>query len=146
MRQPLCLWGFFIAATTGAKAPSISENLMMEISLFLHLSEPRLPKASLLHAVNSITESIQRHKNPFKGFMRVRTQVEALFSKISMCLDNLRLHMGVSSSMGMFSLVDFQKINSFKTHFICLLWQWGKNNFNEFKFSFNFISFFNISI
>lgn len=64
----------------------------MEISLFLRLSEPRLREAAWLHAVNSTTESIQQHKNPFKGFMRVRTQVEALFSEILLCLYNLRVH------------------------------------------------------
>lgn len=109
MRPPLCLRGFFIATTTGAKAPSISEDLMMEISLFLRLSEPRLHEAVWLHAVNSTTESIQQHKNPFKGFMRVEAmpQVEALFSEILLCLSNLRVHIGVSSTVGTFGLVDF---------------------------------------
>lgn len=76
-------------------AIDLGESNDGNLSLFLRLSEPQLPKASWLHAVNSITQSIHQQKNPFKGFMRVCTHVEALFSEIYVCLYNLRVHMAV---------------------------------------------------
>lgn len=52
--------------TAGVTLPSISKELMMEISLSLFLSEQWLSKASRLHAVNSSAESIQQPKTHLK--------------------------------------------------------------------------------